>query len=57
MLSAQCCGNVPVEGMSFTDLSQCFPECLQPGEKSHIDFKAEETAPGSCVELGDHGEP
>lgn len=50
-------GIVPVEGMSFSDLSQCFSECLQSGEKSHIDFKTEETAPGSCVELGDPAEP
>lgn len=46
-----------MEGMSFSDLSQCFSECLQSGEKSHIDFKTEETAPGSCVELGDPAEP
>lgn len=57
MLSAQCCGNVPVEGMSFADLSRCFAERLQLGEKSHTDFKAEETAPGCCVELVDPREP
>lgn len=57
MLSAQCCRNVPVEGMSFAGLSQCSSECLQSGRKSHPDLKSEETVLESCVELGDPGDP